>query len=205
MDCICGVEEFYDATAQEWAEAWYDNDTMLPLLQTFLSFFQRRPRILDAGCGAGYESMRLAKLGAEVVGVDFSEKSIRIARSRNPSLRFERMDCMELDTALGFFDGIAAIALLVHIEDSQLQLIFHNFRNVMKEQGFLFIAFAGGEGYQKEKSLVTIGNVKYDRRFYLHQPERIIEIAKSFGFAFFQELFLPKGGGRWKYFVFQAE
>lgn len=40
--------------------------------------------ILDAGCGSGYKSLILAEAnpGARILGVDFSEKSVRLARQR---------------------------------------------------------------------------------------------------------------------------
>ena len=42
-------------------------------------------RVLDLGCGPGLYSNRLALTGAEVVGVDFSENSLRHARQTAPS------------------------------------------------------------------------------------------------------------------------
>ena len=39
-------------------------------------------RILDVGCGAGRYTVEFARRGAEVVGVDFSEEMIRMARER---------------------------------------------------------------------------------------------------------------------------
>jgi 2-polyprenyl-3-methyl-5-hydroxy-6-metoxy-1,4-benzoquinol methylase len=39
-------------------------------------------RILDVGCGVGSDAILFAKCGASVVGVDISEKSIEVARSR---------------------------------------------------------------------------------------------------------------------------
>jgi 2-polyprenyl-6-hydroxyphenyl methylase/3-demethylubiquinone-9 3-methyltransferase len=37
-------------------------------------------RLLDAGCGAGLVSEPMAKLGAEVVGIDASERNVMVAR-----------------------------------------------------------------------------------------------------------------------------
>jgi len=200
-----GIKEFYNATAGEWAEKWYADETMLPLLRKFVALLQGRPRVLDAGCGAGYESMRLAGLGADVVGVDISEESIAIARARNADCRFELMDCRRLDRALGKFDGVASIALIVHIEEGELPLIFEGFKEVVRSAGFLFVAFVEGDGFSKEKSYVEINGEAYNRAFYLHPKSRIVETAKAAGFDFFEEWFLEKPMGQWKYLVFQAQ
>jgi 2-polyprenyl-3-methyl-5-hydroxy-6-metoxy-1,4-benzoquinol methylase len=52
--------------------------------------------ILDVGCGDGMLSIRLAELGFDVTGIDFSEAAIARAsdqaRGRNLSVRFETCD-----------------------------------------------------------------------------------------------------------------
>ena len=199
-----GIKDFYNATANEWAEKWYANEMLLPLLREFAALLPGGPRVLDAGCGAGYESMRLARLGADVTGVDISEESIAIARARNADCRFELMDCRRLDQSLGEFDGIASIALIVHIEDSELPLVFDGFKKLMRPAGFLFVAFVEGNGLSEEKSYVEINGEAYNRAFYLHSKSRVIEIAKAAGFDFFEEWFLEKAISQWKYLVFQA-
>ena len=85
---IKGIKEFYDITAAGWADQWYADDSQLPLLKQFLDMLPQYPRVLDLCCGAGYESMRMAKLGANVVGIDLSPESIAIAKQRNPDLKF---------------------------------------------------------------------------------------------------------------------
>lgn len=202
---IKGVKDFYNTTASEWAEKWYSDETMLPLLKMFVSLFPDNPRILDAGCGAGYESMRLSHLGAEVVGVDISEESIKIAKIKNPNCRFDLMDCRQLDDSIGIFDGIAAIALLVHIEDCDLHIVFENFNRVVKPLGYLFIAFVEGDGFNEKRSYVEINGENYNRAFYLHQPKRITEVAKEFGFDYYDEWFLDEPIGQWKYLIFKGD
>lgn len=49
---------------------------------------------MDLCCGAGYESRRIADLGYEAVGIDFSEESIKIARQKNPSISFYQEDML---------------------------------------------------------------------------------------------------------------
>ena len=204
MENIKGIKDFYNATAHEWADKWYSDETMLPLLQKFISLFETKPYILDVGCGAGYESMRLANLGADVVGVDFSEESIKIARSRNPDCRFELMDCKQLNKDFGIFDGVVALALIIHFQDCDLQLIFSNFKDVIRHKGFLFLAFSEGDGFSEERSHTEINGEKYNRSVWLHRIKRIIEVAESSGLKYYDEWFLEEAAGSWKYLVFQA-
>lgn len=88
---------FYDLTAKETADQWYGIDLLKPSIDDFVSLVPPNPRVLDLGCGPGHETMRLASTGAKVVGIDYSEKCIQIARERCPQCRFEVMDFRFLD------------------------------------------------------------------------------------------------------------
>lgn len=74
-------------------------------------------RICDLGCGNGYLSGRLAKLGYEVVGVDASESGIRIASETYPQGRFI-CSLIEPDLgerlALGSFDLVISSDAIEH-------------------------------------------------------------------------------------------
>src|SRR5262249_13977245 len=54
--------------------------------------------VLDAGCGTGYLSKKLHDRGARVIGIDFSESMIEIARAHNPDIDFREDACTELHT-----------------------------------------------------------------------------------------------------------
>ncbi|MCL2350781.1 MAG: class I SAM-dependent methyltransferase [Defluviitaleaceae bacterium] len=199
------MKEYYDATAKETAENWYSNEMMLPLLKRFVGMFDAKPRILDAGCGTGCESMRLANLGADVVGVDVSEESIKIAQMKNPNCRFELMDVKQLDDSIGVFDGIVSLGMIIHIQDCDLQMAFDNFSKAIKPEGFLFLAFVAGDGFCEKRSYLDVNGEKYNRNFYLHQPERIIEMAQKSAFKYYEEWFLEGKFGQWKFLVFNRE
>ena len=198
------MRDYYDATASDTAENWYDNEMMLPFLQRFIGLLDTNPRVLDAGCGTGCESMRLAKLGADVVGIDISEESLKIARTKNPNCRFELMDLKRIDNSIGAFDGVVSLGVIVHIEDIDLQMIFENFINVMKSKGFLLIAFVSGEGFCDRRSFLEVNGEKYNRTFFLHRSERIIEVAQKSGFKYYDEWFLEELFGQWKFLVFSC-
>ena len=78
-------------------------------------------RILDVGCGQGFESARFLGPGREVVGADYSPEAVRIASARYgpEGLRVAQMDA----TALGFrtasFDGACSSHLIEHFRDPE--------------------------------------------------------------------------------------
>ncbi len=78
-------------------------------------------RVVDLGCGWGTFSFALAERGcAEVVGVDFSERSIALCRARlerepRPGLRFLQADAGETGLEAGAWDVVVAADLFEHL------------------------------------------------------------------------------------------
>ena len=62
-------------------------------------------RVLDVATGTGDLAIELASRGAEVVGMDFSEEMLAIARRKAPSLHFAAGDAQSLDFASDSFDA----------------------------------------------------------------------------------------------------
>lgn len=92
-----------------------------------LALSRPRPteRAVDLGCGWGTFSFALAPLVAEVVGVDFSEKSVALCERRltadpHPNLRFIRADAGATGLEGGAWDLVIAADLFEHLypEDS---------------------------------------------------------------------------------------
>src|SRR5260221_12982506 len=71
-----------------------------PVLWRFAGDVRGRA-VLDAGCGTGYLTKQLSDRGAKVIGVDFSQRMIEIARADYPALDFRVDSCSELGTVAG--------------------------------------------------------------------------------------------------------
>jgi demethylmenaquinone methyltransferase/2-methoxy-6-polyprenyl-1,4-benzoquinol methylase len=63
-------------------------------------------RALDVATGTGDLAIELQRRGAEVVGMDFSERMLELAREKAPSLRFEQGNALELAYPDGEFDAV---------------------------------------------------------------------------------------------------
>lgn len=69
-------------------------------------------RILDAGCGTGRVTARLAELGHPVVGVDADLEALKVAADRYPKIPFWLSDLAELDLPQGAVFGGFDLVLL---------------------------------------------------------------------------------------------
>lgn len=72
----------------------------------------RRPRLLEIGCGPGWALERFARAGYEARGIDVSEVAAEAARSRG--LAVERRD-IEEDDLEGRYEVVALLEVLEHL------------------------------------------------------------------------------------------
>lgn len=195
------TKDFYNKTAIQWADTWYEDEGLLPYLKEFINYLPKSPCILDLCCGSGYESMRMKKLGANVIGLDFSEESIKIAKERNSDIKFVVEDMLNDYSYLGKFDGCAVIAGLIHLPNEKLSKAFEQIAKVLNDRGFLFIVVRDGIDKSTKLSYKTIDGEDYDRDFYLHTLTelKLYSVGK---FDFVKEILIEEDSS-WKYYIFQ--
>jgi SAM-dependent methyltransferase len=96
-------------------------------------------RIIDFGCGPGLYTSRFAKLGAKVVGVDFSSRSIAFAREQaaRADYRVEYINADYLEYESGeTFDLITMIMCdYCALAPTQRSTMLAKFRNLLSAQG----------------------------------------------------------------------
>ena len=80
-------------------------------------------RVLDAGCGTGMLAVEAARRGATVVGVDVSPQLVATGMERLPADLRGRVALVAgdmLDPALGDFDHIVSMDVLIHYEADEI-------------------------------------------------------------------------------------
>jgi 2-polyprenyl-3-methyl-5-hydroxy-6-metoxy-1,4-benzoquinol methylase len=117
------VARYWDDNAAAWAEEvrrggdvareWLNNPAFLAFIGDL-----RDKRVLDAGCGEGYNTRILARAGARMTGVDISERMIELAREaerREPlGIRYARTSYAELGAfPAGDFDAVVSFMALM--------------------------------------------------------------------------------------------
>lgn len=100
------VQEAWDTNAENWDTNMGEGNSfalrlVVPAEQRLLTV-KPGDRILDAACGNGLHSRRLARLGAKVTAFDISPRLIEFARARSPG---------ELDIEYRVIDGTDASAM----------------------------------------------------------------------------------------------
>ena len=98
-------------------------------------------KILDIGCGGGLLSEPMKRLGAEVVGIDASDKNIKIAKSHakksNLNIKYLCASPETLNT-ITKFDVILNMEIVEHVED--VDFFLKSCTKLLKKNGIMFVA-----------------------------------------------------------------
>ena len=98
-------------------------------------------KILDIGCGGGLLSEPMSRLGAEVVGIDASEKNISVAKlhamKNNLNIKYLCASPETLKTDLKF-DVILNMEIIEHIEN--INLFLESCSKLLNKGGIMFVA-----------------------------------------------------------------
>ena len=97
--------------------------------------------ILDIGCGGGLISEPMARLGANVTGIDASEKNINVAKlhSQKNALKINYINTSpENLNSLKKFDIILNLEIVEHVEN--VNLYIKSCARLLKKKGLMFTA-----------------------------------------------------------------
>lgn len=116
-------------------------------------------KVLDAGCGEGYISRKLARLGAAVTAIDLSRVMIEIAKERTSSdLSIEYIcgNCEKMDFLQPkSFNVVISSMVIQDLPDHRAFL--HSINTLLKDDGVLVMSFSHpcfispDSGWEKDK------------------------------------------------------
>jgi len=110
----------------------------------FIDLVPQRGRVLDVGCGSGDHSLYFKEKGLEVVGIDLSRKMVEISRGKGVDARVMDMENLEFESES--FDGVWAVASLLHVPKRNIPGVVENISKILKPEGILYVGVKRGEG-----------------------------------------------------------
>ena len=98
-------------------------------------------KILDIGCGGGLISEPMARLGAQVTGIDASEKNIKVAeihaKKNNLNIKYLNKSPEQMKN-IENFDVILNLEVVEHVDN--LDLYINSCSNLLNKNGIMFTA-----------------------------------------------------------------
>jgi len=101
-------------------------------------------KMLDIGCGGGILTEGLAKLGANITGLDVEDHALKTARAHakasNLSIQYvcEPVELFVESCDIKPFDAITCLEMLEHVEDPEL--VINSAMALLKPGGYLFLS-----------------------------------------------------------------
>lgn len=163
--------------------------------------------VLEIGCGSGRDAAYMASLGCKVTATDASEGMVAYSSGYFQNLGIS--DGMSLHQAAfplapshnllsARFDAVVAIALLMHIPDSELFEFAIQVRTVLKFKGIFFCSFSSSRESSSDDS----------RLFVNREPSQVQLFFERIGFRLLYSVSNDDGMGReiiWHTLVFESE
>lgn len=149
--------DHYNRHGAAYALANHTRQTPQRQARAFLTRLQQRQaldnptalRILDAGCGTGRDSLVFLAGGAQVDAFDGAETMVAIA-SQQLGLPVRTMRFEALDLPESTYDGIWAMASLLHVAPADLPAVLVALGRSLKPGGRLFASFKHGQGQRTD-------------------------------------------------------
>jgi SAM-dependent methyltransferase len=153
--------QVYRQNLEFWDRAWnmvktpYTQMPDLPYLQRIPSLLQEQKTrtVLDLGCGSGWLSIFLARLGLVVTGIDIAEHAIDLARSwaaqEHLDVKFEVCDIANIHFSEGAFDAVVANSIFEHLTYDMAKITLLRLRTLLVAGGIFIGCFdkvGGGPG-----------------------------------------------------------
>ena len=166
----------------KWTDDQERLDQMLsPISDATIELANPKPkeRVLDIGCGCGATSVELAKLGAQVAGVDVSAPMLARARERGvdyPSLSFRESDASTAAFSAEHQLVFSRFGVMFFADPVQA---FSNLRSALVTEGRL--VFVCWQSANKNEWISRVGNVV---RPYLPGPAEVPDPRAPGPFAF---------------------
>ncbi|WP_415381443.1 class I SAM-dependent methyltransferase [Halosimplex sp. TS25] len=140
-----------------------------------------RPRVLDVGCGPGWESAAFAEAGFDAVPFDLTERFLEQTRERLPDASVVRGDMRALPFADDAFDGLWACASLLHVPESEVPATLTDFERVLADDGVVLVSLK-----RTNAPADPDRESPYDsdeRHFERYEPETVTDLFEDAGFA----------------------
>ncbi len=147
-------------------------------------------KILDIGCGGGLLSEPMSRLGAEVFGMDASEKNIEVAKihakKSGLDIKYFCSSPEKFKSDLKF-DVILNMEIIEHVEN--VDFFLKSCSKLMRKNGIMFVATLNKTlksylfaiiGAEYILKWLPIGTHEWEK---FVQPEELIKITKRYGFA----------------------
>ena len=172
------VRAGYNKIANAYLASRNEDSEDVLMLNELIQRLPSGARVLDAGCGAGVPITRLLCQFFQVVGADFAEAQVKLARKLIPQAQFVCQDITKLGFREDTFDAICSYYAIIHIPRKEHKGIIHRFHQLLKPYGWVLLCL-GAEDLEED----IVENYLGARMYWSHyNAETNLRIIRNCGF-----------------------
>lgn len=162
------IQEYFEKMYQQGEKPWREHG-LESAFDDFLNRLKERypnAKILDIGCGDGWISIKAAKKGHAVWGIDSSRTAIREAQVAakiygvENTTHFQMGDALSLPYKNNFFDAMIDHGLFHHILPENWKLYFENVTKVLRLKSLVYLSVFSSENPIGVGELFTPKSIK---------------------------------------------
>ncbi len=179
------LKDTYNKIAEDWVLDHNKDDWWQEGTNYFLSLLPKGASILDVGCGGGIKTRYISENDYKVMGIDFSENMIEVARRENPGVEFAVVDMYDIDKINKTFDGIFVQASLLHIPKARVMEVLTKMKDKLNENGLLYLAVKGirDDGVEEDTKMENDYGYEYERFFSYFSLEELKKYFDQLGLS----------------------
>lgn len=158
MDPIDRTVESYEDMGEDYTDKTNeggDREFQEKMMDKTLRILNKKPRIIDLGCGDGRDTAYFKNKGLDVTGIDLSKEMISIARKKYPNCTFLNMDMRDTIFPDDTFNCAWASASIIHFPKKELSHVEKEVYRILESGGIFAFSFkvGEGEGYEKTETM----------------------------------------------------
>jgi len=141
--------------------------------------------VLDLGCGSGRNLVKLAELGFNVTGIDYSPSAASLAEgwltSKNLPGKVYVADIHRKIKSIrrGSYDAVLAVNSIHYTNEGAFEATLNEINRILKTGGLLFLVVPSVEAVIEDLKVEQIFFTEEKLRKYLEDSYRIIELSKD--------------------------
>jgi 2-polyprenyl-3-methyl-5-hydroxy-6-metoxy-1,4-benzoquinol methylase len=179
MDYTATVRAGYNKIAYRYLAQRTQDSEDVRLLSDFVKRLPANAKVLDAGCGAGIPISLILSERFHVVGVDFSQAQIELAKKNVLNAEFLCEDMTKLSFPENTFDGITSYYAIIHIPREEHESLLANFHKMLKPGGIALLCL-GAENLIDDVDENYLGTRMYWSHY---DTETYLKLLNACGFS----------------------
>tara|TARA_B000000460_G_scaffold114060_1_gene80086 strand:- start:122 stop:805 length:684 start_codon:yes stop_codon:yes gene_type:complete len=140
----------------------------------FAKSYTHNKNVLDLCCGTGWTTFEIGKIANQVIGVDYSDEALEIARRKygGNNITYKKMNALALEFSPESFDSVVSMEAIEHFTQQDGKKFISEAYRVLKKRGI----FLGSTPQVENRNPINLLALKKIDPFHLYlYSEKILE------------------------------